>query len=256
MSTLGSALSVDVEQILKYRTLFPKWSLAKRWGLLCFGGDLSPERLLAAYSLGIFPWYNEGDPIYWWFTNPRAILRPEDFHLPKRSLRTLKHTGFRLTMDQAFAEVVRGCAAPREDTAETWITEDMFEAYTELHRLGYAHSIETWLDDELVGGLYGLGIAQAFFGESMFHLKSEASRLALYGLIQILEARGIKLLDCQQETPHMVRMGSTNVPGKSFQQMLQAAGLGSKPKHPECWQPWGVVYEFSDCSSSWRLKSK
>ena len=238
------------------RQCFPLRSRVGVRNLIGSGGDLSPEMLLAAYSLGIFPWFTGGQPILWWSFIPRAILPPDQFHLPKRSLRTLKKSGYVLTFDKAFDKVIRGCAAPRNGKELTWILTDIIHAYTKLFKLGYCHSLETWLDGRLVGGLYGIGLGQAFFGESMFHILPEASRLALYGLIQILNARQIKLLDCQQETPHMVRMGSVLVSNKIFQDLLNDAGLGENPNHPFCWQPWATDYEFSDCSSSWRLKSK
>ena len=256
MSTTANNLPVNVNLVMAMRREFPDWVNASPEGFLCMGGDLKPERLLAAYSLGNFPWFSEGDPILWWNLTPRAILPLENFHLPKRSIRTLKKSGYVLTFDQAFEEVIRSCSKPRKDDGGTWIVPKMIQAYLRLHKLGYAHSVETWLDGTLVGGLYGLGIARAFFGESMFHVLPEASRLALFGLIQILTERKIVLLDCQQETPHMVKMGCITVPGEIFQRLLIAAGLGFAPNHPECWQPWQGHYEFSDCSSSWRLKSK
>ena len=158
---------------------FPPVEDARKDGLLCHGGDLSVERLVAGYSRGIFPWYDETTPILWWSPDPRCVLPPENFHLPRRSARAIRHACFRLTWDEAFEDVISACAAPRPAGDGTWLVPEMRSAYTELHRQGYAHSVETWLDGQLVGGLYGVGLGRAFFGESMFHRVSEASRAAL-----------------------------------------------------------------------------
>ena len=203
---------------------FPPLENAREDGLLCAGGDLRPERLLAAYCCGIFPWYSAGLPILWWSPDPRCIMPLSEFHLPKRSLRTLRHHTFTLTHNGNFGGVIRACAAPRKNSADTWLLKEMIAAYERLHKLGYAHSIETWdQDNRLVGGLYGVALGQAFFGESMFHVMPEASRAALSGLVSLLRLRGAILLDCQQATPHIMRMGGKLVPRSTFLKILHSA---------------------------------
>lgn len=213
--------SVDPCLIKEYAALFPDLEFARDDGLLCAGGDLAAERLLAAYSLGIFPWYSSDTPILWWSPNPRCIMPLDKFHLPRRSMRMLRKQPFHLTCNAAFGDVIRQCAQTR--TEGTWITDEMIHAYETLHRLGYAHSLEAWKDDRLVGGLYGIGLGRAFFGESMFHLCSEASRAALYGLIVLLRQKGVMLLDCQQETEHMMRMGAEMIFRDAFVHLLREA---------------------------------
>ncbi|MBQ7585844.1 MAG: leucyl/phenylalanyl-tRNA--protein transferase [Desulfovibrionaceae bacterium] len=239
-----------------YRKEFPRWEEAESYGLLAKGGDLSPERLLASYSLGIFPWFNQHTPILWWSPDPRCILPLEDFHLPKRSVRSLKKLNFRLTLNQAFSQVISACARPRnDDGGSPWLIPSMIDAYLKLANLGYAHSVETWMGDQLVGGLYGVGLGEAFFGESMFHEVSEASRYALAGLVELLRLRGCKVLDCQQDTPHMMRMGAKMIEASSFQALLKDAGIGVG-KLKGAWKPWKVDYIWSEASSSWSSKSK
>ncbi|MBQ7456559.1 MAG: leucyl/phenylalanyl-tRNA--protein transferase [Desulfovibrio sp.] len=235
------------------RKAFPPVEMADEQGLLCFGGDLRPERLLAAYSLGIFPWYDK-EPLLWWSLDPRCILPLSAFHLPKRSQRTLKNHPFALTMDTAFSEVIVACAAPRTDGGGTWITPAMQQAYCTLHTLGFAHSVEAWQDGELVGGLYGVGLERAFFGESMFHRRPEASRAALAGLVAFLRLRNVVLLDCQQETPHMMAMGAQMVDQATYQACLVEAGLGRGCSLS--WKPWSENTVFVYESSSWSEKSK
>lgn len=212
---------MDVRRLWDFCSQFPPSSEAREDGLLCAGGDLCPERLLAAYINGIFPWYNEGDPILWWSPNPRCILHLENFLLPRRSVRYLRNKSFDLTWNRAFSSVIRDCARLRSEG--TWLSSEMIYAYEALHALGFAHSVEVWLDSKLVGGLYGVGFSRVFFGESMFHTVSEASRVALSGLVTLLRKRGVTFLDCQQETPHMVRMGATTIPRNVFLQKLREA---------------------------------
>lgn len=236
--------------IAVYAAQFPPLERTTAEGLLCAGGDLRPARLLAAYSLGIFPWYSVGLPILWWSPDPRCVLPLPAFHLPSRSARALRHRPFSLTHNAAFGRVIRACAAPRAGADGSWLVDDMIAAYERLHFLGYAHSIEAW-DGEgrLAGGLYGVALGRAFFGESMFHRVSEASRAALAGLVALLRLRGATLLDCQQATPHMLRMGATLVPRQSFMEQLREAlrlpGAGSGQDAPLPWEPWGLRYSWS-----------
>ena len=159
------------KQIALYAAQFPSPGCCTAEGILCAGGDLLPARLLAAYSRGIFPWYGEDMPLLWWCPDPRCVLPPDVFHLPRRSARALRNHPFELRMDTAFSRVIRACAAPRRDSEGTWILPEMIAAYERLHALGYAHSVEAWRDGELLGGLYGVALGRAFFGESMFHLQ-------------------------------------------------------------------------------------
>ncbi|MCR4667614.1 MAG: leucyl/phenylalanyl-tRNA--protein transferase [Desulfovibrio sp.] len=251
----SSEESLDEARIFAFRGAFPPTRRARRDGLLCLGGDLSPERLLAAYSLGIFPWFSEGSPLLWWTLAPRCVMPLEAFALPPRSRRALRSKNFRLTYDASFERVIVACAAPRGEDAGTWITESMQQAYIRLHRLGFAHSIEVWSGDRLVGGLYGVGLRRAFFGESMFHLESEASRYALFGLVALLRQRNVLVLDCQQETPHMMRMGAVLLSRRSFESRLVRAGLGAEMGGGPL-LPWTERYDWSPESSSWSEKLK
>jgi leucyl/phenylalanyl-tRNA--protein transferase len=234
---------------------FPPLEAARADGLLCMGGDLQPERLLAAYSRGIFPWYEEGLPVLWWSPDPRCVLPLGDFRLPRRSARALRRSPFALTLDRAFGRVIRACAAPRPGASGTWIIPAMIAAYERLHALGYAHSIEAWRDGELAGGLYGVALGRAFFGESMFHRAAEASRAALAGLVELLRQRGALLLDCQQETPHIMRMGGVLLPRAFFVARLREA-LGEAPTAAAAvdlpWTPWRTAYMHDPASGQWR----
>jgi leucyl/phenylalanyl-tRNA--protein transferase len=203
--------------------VFPDPSEAEPDGLLAAGGDLSVERLLLAYSHGIFPWHG-GPPILWYAPDPRAALRPDALHVPARLRRTLRRGAFTLTLDTAFRPVMEACAAvPRPGQDGTWITPDMVEAYTELHRLGLAHSAEAWRDGRLAGGVYGLSLGSAFFGESMFHAERDASKAALVALVWQLEAWGFTLFDAQLPTPHLATFGVEAWPRARFQAALAAA---------------------------------
>ncbi|MDR0478029.1 MAG: leucyl/phenylalanyl-tRNA--protein transferase [Desulfobulbaceae bacterium] len=202
--------------------LFPPVTLAEASGLLAVGGDLRPERLIAAYRQGIFPWYSEGEPILWWFISPRLVLYPEELHIARRLRRTLRRPPFRVRFDTAFAAVIGQCASSRLKTGQaTWITEAMRCAYSEMHRLGYAHSVECWLDDRLVGGLYGLRLGRVFFGESMFSLEDDASKIAFVALVERAMALGIRLIDCQTTTAHLQRFGAREIDGALFSQDLR-----------------------------------
>ena len=248
---------------------FPPPEAARADGLLCAGGDLRPARLLAAYSLGIFPWYEGGLPILWWSPDPRCVLPLENFRLPSRSVRALRRRPFELTLDAAFGEVIRACAGLRASGHGTWLTPEMIAAYERLHALGYAHSVEAWRDGALAGGLYGVALGRALFGESMFHRESEASRAALAGLVALLRLRGTVMLDCQQETPHIMRMGGVMLPRAAFLERL-ARALAAEGRREEreerkpdalrrqCavpWAPWKTAYLYSAISGSWIARS-
>ena len=185
-------------------------------GLLAAGGDLSAERLLYAYRHGIFPWFEEGQPILWWSPDPRCVLRPANFHLSRRLARYFRHAEFEITVNAAFTRIVDECAADRPGQQGTWITPGMKKAYGDLHRAGWAHSVEIWSGDELAGGLYGLAIGRAFFGESMFSTRSNGSKAALFALCRALAASDFGLLDCQVESPHLLSLGAVSIPRAQF----------------------------------------
>lgn len=211
--------------------LFPPPELAEPDGLLAVGGDLAPARLLAAYRNGIFPWYGKSDPLLWWAPAPRLVLFPEEFHLSRRLARTIRQQIFTVTADASFREVVEKCADKRgRNRTETWITEEMREAYVELHELGYAHSIECTHAGVLTGGLYGVCLDRVFFGESMFSDRSDASKVALHALVEHAKSTGIRLIDCQVRTEHLVRLGAREIGGAAFQRLLDE-NIGSlKPQ--------------------------
>lgn len=201
--------------------LFPSPEFAEDDGLLAVGGDLSPERLITAYSQGIFPWFSEGDPILWWSPAPRLVLFPEEFHLPRRLARTLRSNTFTVTVDTAFAAVIAACAtASGRDTQGTWITTEMQQAYCTLHQFGFAHSIECWQEEQLVGGLYGVCLDRIFFGESMFTRATNASKVALATLVQLARHHSIALIDCQMTTEHLLRFGARELAREAFQAQL------------------------------------
>jgi leucyl/phenylalanyl-tRNA---protein transferase len=207
--------------------IFPPASEAEPNGLLAVGGDLSAKRLLAAYSEGIFPWFSKGDPFLWWSPDPRLILTPERLHISKSLKKTIRKNRFHITFDCAFESVIKGCSqAKRGDEQEggTWITDDMLTAYTELHRLGHAHSVEAWVleDDKavLAGGTYGIALGRCFFGESMFHYRPEASKVAFVALVAELKKRGVELIDCQMKTEHLLRFGAWEITRDEFLELL------------------------------------
>lgn len=204
---------------------FPSAELASREGLLAVGGDLSVERLLEAYRNGIFPWYNEGQPILWWSPDPRAVLLPDRLKISRSLRKTLRAKKFRVTFDQCFEEVMRACAGPRrkQENGGTWITADMLAAYTELHRRGHAHSVEAWKEDRLVGGLYGVALGGAFFGESMFSRADDASKVALVYVTRQLETWGYTLIDCQLPTDHLARLGAESITRGDYLALLRRA---------------------------------
>ena len=203
---------------LTEQILFPRPELAEESGLLAVGGDLSTKRLVAAYTLGIFPWFAKGDPILWWFTSPRLVLFPDEMHVPIRLARYLRNAGFTFTRDKDFAQVIRMCADSR---SETWISKEMQRAYTELHEQGYAHSVECWKDSALVGGLYGVALDRVFFGESMFSTTSNSSKGALVHLVAHLKEKGFQLIDCQMTTRHLQHFGAREISGRQFSNLLK-----------------------------------
>lgn len=203
-------------------------------GLLAAGGDLAPERLLAAYRRGIFPWYSDDQPVLWWSPDPRMVLFPEEFRMPRSLAKRLRRRDYEIRVDTAFADVMRGCAMPRGDGAGTWITPEMMAAYCELHRRGHAHSVETWIGGELAGGLYGVAIGRVFYGESMFACVADASKMALAHLVHQLARRQFGLIDCQMNTAHLARFGAREIPRTAFSRIL--TDLVNYPSHADVWQ--------------------
>ncbi|MEA3231947.1 MAG: leucyl/phenylalanyl-tRNA--protein transferase [Thermodesulfobacteriota bacterium] len=209
---------------LSSELVFPFPHLAIDEGLLAVGGDLSVQRLLLAYSKGIFPWYSKGEPILWWSPDPRLVLYPADLNISRRLQRTLRQGRFQVTFDQAFDQVIQGCSSiPRGSQEGTWITEEMIAAYIVLHQEGFAHSVEAWWDGRLAGGLYGVSLGGSFFGESMFHLASDASNVALATLVWYLTKWDFELIDCQVNTDHLIRMGAREISRNRFLRQLEAS---------------------------------
>ncbi|MBW8192446.1 leucyl/phenylalanyl-tRNA--protein transferase [Neiella marina] len=208
-------------------TDFPDIALAldEPNGLLAFGGDLHPERLIAAYRQGIFPWFSDDDPIMWWSPDPRCIIEPQHY-TPNRTLTKLwRNHSFTIRINSAFEQVITACSEPTPNRPDTWINQDMLDAYCQLHRLGHAHSVEVWHGDQLVGGLYGLQLNGAFCGESMFHRVSGASKIAFLALIERMKTAGMTLLDCQLENPHLMNLGATVCSRNDFALRLEQALL-------------------------------
>lgn len=204
--------------------VFPPPFLAEPDGLLAVGGDLSVERLLLAYRSGIFPWYEDGEPLLWWSPDPRLVLLPEELHVSRSLARTLRRGTFRIAYDTDFAQVIRKCADARGPGRDgTWITRAMIAAYNRLHRGGYAHCAEAWQGDVLAGGLYGVAIGGCFFGESMFSEAPDASKAAFAALVERLRESGFRLIDCQVHTPHLVRFGAREIPRRAFLERLAEA---------------------------------
>ena len=208
---------------LEKNTPFPPLRSALRHpnGLLAAGGDLSPERLIEGYSRGIFPWFSEGDPILWWSPDPRMVLFPSELKISRSLGKTLRNRRYEVRFDCAFEAIMASCAAPRKGEPGTWIGEEMMEAYLELHRLGHAHSVETWIDGELAGGLYGVALGRVFFGESMFSRVRDASKIALAGLVAHLRSAGFGLIDCQMHTRHLETLGAREIPRARFSRLLE-----------------------------------
>lgn len=202
---------------------FPAPELATPEGIIAVGGDLSAERLLTAYSEGIFPWFNEGDPILWWSPDPRFVLFPDELVVSRSMRPYFNQKKFQVTFDRDFEGVMRNCQQSNRNgqSGDTWITEDMIQAYVQIHHLGYAHSVEVWQDGEQVGGLYGISLGKIFFGESMFAKVSNASKYGFITLVQNLREKGFVLIDCQQQTQHLGSLGARPISRKSFLQYLE-----------------------------------
>ena len=208
--------------ILTRNISFPPVETADENGFLAIGGDLSPERLLEAYRSGIFPWYNEEDPICWWSPDPRFVLFPDELHVSKSMKQVISSNQFSFTINRAFEQVIRACSTvKRKDANGTWINEEMIEAYCRLHKYGHALSAEAWEDNKLVGGLYGIKMGELFFGESMFSMMTNASKFAFIKFVQQLQAEGLKLVDCQMHTGHLESLGAVMVPRKQFIEILK-----------------------------------
>jgi leucyl/phenylalanyl-tRNA---protein transferase len=220
---------------LEHGTPFPPVESALKHpnGLLAAGGDLSPERLLDGYRRGIFPWFSEGDPILWWSPDPRMVLFPEELKISRSLAKTLRNRSYDVRFDSAFDRTMAGCAAPRRGEAGTWITAEMREAYLRLHRLGYAHSVETWIEGELSGGLYGIAVGRVFFGESMFSGARDASKIALAALVAHLRSEGFGLIDCQMRTRHLETLGAREIPRRRFSRLLEE--LVHYSRAPSAW---------------------
>jgi leucyl/phenylalanyl-tRNA--protein transferase len=220
------------------RSAFPdvRDALNEPNGLLAFGGDLSPERLENAYRRGIFPWFNAGDPILWWSPDPRTVLFPDRLRISRTLRKRLRRNLYQVTMDRDFSDVIRGCAAPRGSHGGTWILPEMIHAYETLHRRGIAHSVEVYQDGALVGGLYGVAVGRAFFGESMFSRAPDASKVALVHLCERLRHWGFGLIDCQMKTDHLMRLGAIEIPRDELVRRLDRL----------CRQP-GPEYRWDQC---------
>jgi leucyl/phenylalanyl-tRNA--protein transferase len=218
-------------------------------GLLAAGGDLSTVRLLEAYRRGIFPWFDDGQPILWWSPDPRCVLFPDEFHLPRRLARDMRRSSAEIHFNRRFDDVISACAEPRASQQGTWITSDMQVAYAKLHEEGWAHSIEVWEEGSMIGGIYGVAIGRVFFGESMFSRRANASKYALFALSQILSARGFEVIDCQVASRHLMTLGSVLVPRKEFSAILDAScrSLSSALTWPE--SPQAVAALVSNQSS-------
>ncbi len=203
--------------------VFPPPELASREGVLAIGGDLSPERLLQAYRMGIFPWYSRGEPILWWSPDPRFVLFPQELKVSRSMRQFLKKDVLHITFDRHFRGVMEECRKPRKDDQGTWIHDGIMEAYEKLHALGYAHSVEAWMDGELAGGLYGVSLGRCFFGESMFTKVSNASKAALITLTRKLQSLGFTLIDCQVYTDHLQSLGARMITRSQFLKILEGA---------------------------------
>lgn len=220
--------------MLDDKEAFPPAELANRDGLLAIGGDLSTERLLLAYRSGIFPWFSDDSPILWWSPDPRMVLFPGDFKVSKSLERTINKDVFDIAFDQDFDTVIDRCASvPRKDQSGTWITAGMIDAYKELHRMGYAHSVSAYYEGKMVGGLYGISIGKVFFGESMFHLMTDASKVAFSYLVKRLEGWNFDLIDAQQKTKHLRSFGAKAIPRREFLLILEDAV--KKKSHTGTW---------------------
>ena len=242
MSSMFEEDEYFVPPLSKYSVAFPNPREASDEGLLAYGGDLSSNRLLSAYKKGIFPWYSEGDPILWWSPNPRLLLYPQNFKVRKSFRRVLRSGKFTVAFDRDFESVISNCSEIyREGQEASWIVEEIKEAYTRLHKEGFAHSVEVYKDEKLVGGLYGIAFGKAFFGESMFSLVSDASKVAFKALSDTLKSKNYDFIDCQMETEHMVKLGAEVVQRDIFLDALEE----TITKHTDLgsWSEWTWRYE-------------
>jgi leucyl/phenylalanyl-tRNA---protein transferase len=210
-------------------------------GLLAAGADLSVARLIGAYERGIFPWYSDGQPVLWWSPDPRMVLFPDKLSIPRSLRKRLARRDYEVTADTAFEDVIRGCAAPRRGHDGTWITDNMVEAYTRLHRAGYAHSVETWIGGRLAGGLYGVALGRMYYGESMFTRVPDASKIALVHLVRQLERLGFGMIDCQMATAHLARFGAREIPRAGF-----VRKLGELVNYPRTARKWRLDDDLLD----------
>lgn len=214
--------------------IFPPVNLATPEGLLAIGGDLSPRRLMLAYQNGIFPWYSDDDPILWWSPDPRLVLYPSELRISHSLQKTIRKASYQITIDTHFERVIEACARTRRKNGQgTWITADMKQAYIRLHQMGFAHSVEAWHQNQIVGGLYGVSLGRCFFGESMFSEMTDASKVALVYLRDYLQNRNFDFIDCQLPTDHLIRLGARKVPRDTF--ILQ---LKDSMQHPTVKGPW------------------
>ena len=213
-------------------------ALRERNGLLAAGGSLAPEWLLAAYRHGIFPWFNQGEPILWWSPDPRMVVIPNQVRITRSLGKTLKKGHYEVRLDHDFAAVIRACAESRKSNVGTWITPAIEAAYIRMHELGYAHSVETWIDGELAGGLYGMALGHVFYGESMFSRRTDASKIAFAHLARFLEQHDFRVLDCQMTTRHLASLGGTEIPREAFVKMLDTLTREGPP--PARWPQDGA----------------
>ncbi len=220
----------------------PRYLKGEWGGVVGVGGNLAPDKLLEAYSLGVFPWYSENEPILWWCPDPRAVLFPKNFRVSKSFRRVLKNKEYQVTFDRAFDDVIRWCSKiPRKGQSGTWLNEELINSFKELYRMGFAHSVEVWMDGRLAGGLYGLAIGGAFFGESMFSLRDNASKIALKAISDVLNKSGYDFIDCQVKTSHLLSLGAVEIPKIEFLDRLKK----SIKKRPNInWQ--NLKWEYSD----------
>jgi leucyl/phenylalanyl-tRNA--protein transferase len=228
--------------VLSEKLGFPPPRLATPEGLLAVGGDLTEERLMLAYRTGIFPWYSEGEPILWWSPDPRLVLYPNEFHISRSLARAIRRGNFEISMDRAFAAVIAACGRLRHERGEgTWIVPEMIEAYCRLHGSGVAHSVEVWANGELAGGLYGVSLGAAFFGESMFTRRPDASKAALAALVCHIRCLGLQWIDCQVTTGHLLRLGARDIPRDQYLDELRLAMRA--PTHLGRWT-WSAPADF------------
>ncbi len=221
---------------LSERVEFPPAGLARSDGLLCIGGDLSPQRLVLAYQNGIFPWFSNNEPILWWSPDPRLVLFPSEIRVSKSLKKKIRKSPFQVRLNTAFEQTIVACSQPRKENDKgTWLVDEMIEAYIELNQMGVAHSVETWHKNQLVGGLYGICMGRSFFGESMFSLESDASKIALVALAHYLSHHGFDLIDCQVTTDHLLTMGAVEISRNAFLDTLKHSLTGTTD--PRLWDP-------------------